>query len=183
MRFYPEAGACGGYTNAGEFIFQAEHLITRSNSVSFADMRNIVYLCWHYHGHFRLERSPECKDAHRATHRPRATHCPERSAWAQRVLGDRSPYRFHLADWKAIQVALTAELADLKNCSQGRTVVAYVVEVENKGGRKATKEYEGRSFDELRTKVAMDLRGYPEIHIAGVWRKGRPNERIFVGRW
>ena len=88
-----------------------------------------------------------------------------------------------MADWKAIEVALTAELADLKIEAREGTAVAYVVEVENKGGRKATKEYEGRSFDELRTKVAMDLRGYPEIHIAGVWRKGRPNERIFVGRW
>ena len=47
LRFYPEAGACGGYTKAREFIFQAEHLITRSNSVSFADMRNTVYLWWH----------------------------------------------------------------------------------------------------------------------------------------
>jgi hypothetical protein len=25
----PTTGACGGYTKAGEFIFQAEHLITR----------------------------------------------------------------------------------------------------------------------------------------------------------
>jgi hypothetical protein len=61
--------------------------------------------------------------------------------------------------------------------------MAYVVEVENKRGKRATKEYEGRSFEELRTKVTQDLRGYPEIHVAGVWRKGRPGQRIFVSRW
>ena len=36
LRFYTEAGACGGYTNAGDLILQAEHLVTRANSISSA---------------------------------------------------------------------------------------------------------------------------------------------------
>ncbi len=42
LRHYTEAGACGGYRKDGELILQAEHLITRKNSISFGDLRNIV---------------------------------------------------------------------------------------------------------------------------------------------
>src|SRR5690349_21322602 len=44
LRFYPEADNCGGYRKDGQLILQAEHLVTRKNSVSYADMRNIVCL-------------------------------------------------------------------------------------------------------------------------------------------
>jgi hypothetical protein len=59
----------------------------------------------------------------------------------------------------------------------------YIVEVENDRGKKATKEYEAESSDELRRQVAKDLRGYPDIHVADVWMKTQPNIRIFRGRW
>lgn len=42
LRNHAEAGACSG-------PLQAEHLITRSNSQTFADLRNIVCLCQRHH--------------------------------------------------------------------------------------------------------------------------------------
>ena len=107
LRHYPEAGSCGGYRNTGELILQAEHLVTRSNSVSFADMRNIVCLCRHHHGHFKPEHSLEywmLIERHIGL---------ARWAWIQRVLNDRAPHRFYLADWKLAEVALHRELTGL----------------------------------------------------------------------
>ena len=49
MSNYPETGKCGGYRKDGELILQAEHLLSRSNSATFGDMRNIVLLCKYHH--------------------------------------------------------------------------------------------------------------------------------------
>ena len=104
LRHYPEAGACGGYRNDGELILQAEHLVTRANAVSYGDMRNIVCLCRHHHGHWKPENSLRYWQFI-------TRHIgPDRWAWIQRVLNDRAPHRFYLADWKAIEVVLRAEL-------------------------------------------------------------------------
>jgi len=54
----------------------------------------------------------------------------------------------------------------------------YVVEGTNECGKKATKEYEAKTSDELRTKIAKDLRFYPDIHIADVWTKRQPRIHI-----
>jgi len=105
LRHYAEAGACGGYRNDGQLIYQAEHLVTRSNSVSYADMRNIVCLCRHHHGHFKPEHSRlywELIERHIG---------PERWAWVRRVETDHRPYRFYLSDWLKLEAALKAELA------------------------------------------------------------------------
>jgi hypothetical protein len=40
---------CGGYANNGQIIYQADHLISRSNSATFADTRLIVCLCRDHH--------------------------------------------------------------------------------------------------------------------------------------
>jgi hypothetical protein len=104
LRHYPEAGACSGYRQDGELILQAEHLVTRSNSVSYGDMRNIVCLCRHHHGHWKPEHSLrywQLIERHIG---------PERWAWLQRVLDDHKTYPFRVGDWKAIEIALCAEL-------------------------------------------------------------------------
>lgn len=44
---FPE---CGGYRKDGELILQADHLVTRSNSATFADTRLIVCVCKAHHG-------------------------------------------------------------------------------------------------------------------------------------
>jgi hypothetical protein len=108
LRLYPESGACGGCRNDGQLILQAEHLVTRSNSVSYGDLRNIVCLCQRHHGFFKPQYSRlywELIERHIG---------PERWAWIKRVEADRRPYRFYLADWKALEVGLTADLAKLR---------------------------------------------------------------------
>lgn len=104
LRHYSEAGACGGYRKDGELILQAEHLNSRKHAVSYADMRNIVCLCRHHHGHFKPEEPLLYWDLIRH-------HIGEgRWAWLQRVIADQRAYRFYLADWKAIEAALREEL-------------------------------------------------------------------------
>ncbi len=58
----------------------------------------------------------------------------------------------------------------------------YIVEVESKRGEKAAKEYEAGSPDDLRRKVAKDLQGYPNIHVADIWIKGQRSIHISPGR-
>ena len=108
LRHYPEAGACGGYRTDGELILQAEHLNGRQHSVSYGDMRNIVCLCRHHHGHFKPE---EPLLYWNLTERHIGK---ERWDWLQRVVADKRPYSFRAADWKAIEAALRAELQSLK---------------------------------------------------------------------
>lgn len=41
---------CGGYTKDGALILQADHLVSRSNSATYADTRLIVCVCKSHHG-------------------------------------------------------------------------------------------------------------------------------------
>jgi hypothetical protein len=106
LRNYSDAGACGGYgSKSGKLILQAEHLVTRANSISFGDMRNIVCLCQHHHGHFKPQHSRLYWDLIRE-------HIGEECwAWIKRVEADKKPYRFHTSDWAKIEAALKQELA------------------------------------------------------------------------
>ncbi len=105
LRHYPEAGECGGRRNDGELILQAEHLITRSNMATFGDMRNIVCLCRHHHGHFKPEHSLLYWDL------VRRYVGEDRWKWIQRALADKSP---HKVDLKLIKVVLEQDLKKLK---------------------------------------------------------------------
>jgi len=42
--------SCGGYAKDGHLIFQADHLITRANSATYADPRLVVTVCKAHHG-------------------------------------------------------------------------------------------------------------------------------------
>lgn len=50
--FRKEKGhVCTGYANDGHLIYQADHLLPRSNSATFADTRLIVCVCKGIHGY------------------------------------------------------------------------------------------------------------------------------------
>ena len=49
----PQWLRCGRYRKDGQMVVQAEHLVTRANSASFADMDNIILLCSNHHGYFK----------------------------------------------------------------------------------------------------------------------------------
>lgn len=102
LRHYPAAGSCGGYRKDGQLILQAEHLITRSNSATFADMRNIVCLCAHHHGNFKPQYS-------RIYWELMMGHLGEdRWAWLARAEADKSP---HKVDMVLAKLALRQEVA------------------------------------------------------------------------
>lgn len=56
---YPETGACGSYTKAGNLILQAEHLNSRSHTGTFGDMRNIILLCQRHHIYWKPQNSEQ----------------------------------------------------------------------------------------------------------------------------
>lgn len=53
LRTRPIAGHCGPTKSDGELILQGEHLNGRANSVSYAEMDNIVCLCLNHHFFFK----------------------------------------------------------------------------------------------------------------------------------
>lgn len=111
LRHYKdEAGNCGGYApKSGHLILQAEHLITRSNSVSYADMRNIVCLCQHHHGNFKPQHSRlywELIERHIG---------PERWAFIKACEAERfKAHRTTLYDWTKIELALSQDLRQIE---------------------------------------------------------------------
>jgi hypothetical protein len=104
LRHCAEAGDCGGRTRSDELILQAEPLNSRKHSVSCATCA--TSLCPHHHLHFRKKEPPVYWELIR-----RHTG-EERWAWLQRVIADKRPYRYYLADWEAIEAVLRAELAE-----------------------------------------------------------------------
>lgn len=96
--------ACGGYTKSGELILQAEHLVTRANSISYADMRNIVCLCAYHHGRWKPQYSRLYWEL------IEKIIGPERWAWVKTVENDPTPYRFTEYDWQKLEIALAEEL-------------------------------------------------------------------------
>ena len=110
MRFYPEAGPCDGYTKVGDLILQAEHIVTRANSISYADLRNIVCLCVGHHKFFTHNRAAFYFDIIRR-------HVgEERWAWLQKVEAEYKAHktrRYTLSDWKKEEAYLKTKLAAL----------------------------------------------------------------------
>lgn len=102
LRHYPQAGACGGHRKDGELILQAEHYVTRANSATFGDMRNIGILCQHHHGNFKPQHSRLYWDLIRQ-------HIGEQMwEWIKRVEEDRTA---HKIDWKLVEIDLRMQLA------------------------------------------------------------------------
>ena len=101
LRYIPEAGTCGGYKKDGNLIFQAEHLISRSHNVSFADLRNIVCLCKYHHGYWKPQNSRLYWEL------IEKIVGEERWAWIKKTEADKKPYKMN---WILIQLALKQEL-------------------------------------------------------------------------
>lgn len=109
LRNYPGTGKCGGYTVERKLILQAEHLETRSNSLSYADTRLIVCLCKNHHGFFK----PNNEDKYYEIVKQHIGK--ERTALLEEVQKDRSP---HKMDWKVEEQRLILELEEVKKQAQ-----------------------------------------------------------------
>ncbi len=82
-------------------VLQAEHLITRANPRTFADMRNIVCLCTYHHLFFKKQYSQLYWEL------IEQRIGPTRWAWYKLARDDLSYFK---ADWKLAKLALTEEL-------------------------------------------------------------------------
>lgn len=99
LRLYSEAGKCGGYSSKG-LILQAEHLVGRANSASYADMDNIVCVCLNHHFFFKKRHGAiywELVRKHIGEKRWEKVQAYER---------DKTPHHFVAGDWRAILEAL-----------------------------------------------------------------------------
>lgn len=85
---------CGPHRNDGELILQAEHLVGRANSASYADMDNIILLCMRHHFFFKKQHGALYWELVRK-------HIGE-ARWAkvQQYELDHFPHHFVKQDWK-----------------------------------------------------------------------------------
>jgi hypothetical protein len=61
-------------------------------------------------------------------------------------------------------------------------VVIYIVEVKDKAGNLATKEYQALSPREALRMAERELGAYPKLYINEVWQKGSPLPGLFGSR-
>lgn len=92
-------GTCSG-------PLQAEHLVTRSNSATFADMRNIVCLCQYHHIFWKPQHSRLYWEY------IEKILGSDRWNWVKRAEADQRAYKM---DWKLVKIALEHDLKALTN--------------------------------------------------------------------
>lgn len=97
LRSFSEAGNCSG-------PLQAEHLISRANSATFADFRNIVCLCQRHHIFWKPQHSRLYWEL------IEEVIGPERWRFIKLAEVDHRPYK---TDWKLALLVLQKELASL----------------------------------------------------------------------
>ena len=98
---------CNGYRKDGELILQADHLITRSNSATYADTRLIVCVCKGHHGWKRWNEK-------RYDEVVRTVLSEERVKLWDTCYADRyTAHRTGAHDWKLAIVLLTKEYEEL----------------------------------------------------------------------
>lgn len=103
---------CTGFTRAGELILQADHLVTRANSATFADYRLVVCVCKGAHGWKSLSgnRNKAQYDALVKTliepQRVALWEAAERDSWR--------PVRTTAYDWQKEVVYLRTKLAAMQ---------------------------------------------------------------------
>lgn len=99
--FQEEAGMCSG-------VLQGEHLVTRANSISYGDMRNVVCLCMRHHIHW--------KPKHSLLYWDLIEHVigVKRMDWVRAVEKDRRPHRYTAWDWQKTELDLAQQLKKSK---------------------------------------------------------------------
>lgn len=101
LRNHPQAGACGGYNNEGDLILQAEHLNGRANSISFAELDNVICLCKFHHIFFKKQNPALYWVLVRE--RIGLDRWLKVEAWIK----DRKPHKLYQSDWEDALAALT----------------------------------------------------------------------------
>lgn len=98
---------CGGYANNGQIIYQGDHLISRSNSATFADSRLVVCVCRDHHAWKSLGSNARKKEYDELV---RTLISPERvKLWDECERDSWRPVRTTTYDWKLQLAALKQE--------------------------------------------------------------------------
>jgi len=58
--------------------------------------------------------------------------------------------------------------------------MTYVVEIEDKHGRRAIKEYEASSPYDLVARLRHELKPYPGFRPVGAWSKDQPEQVVYL---
>lgn len=98
---------CSGYAKDGHLILQADHLVTRANSATYADTRLIVCICKGLHG---------WKKWHEAEYNEKVRQIlsKERVALWDRCEADRRSHKTRKMDWKLELLNLRQEFKKYK---------------------------------------------------------------------
>ena len=100
---------CNGYAKDGHLILQADHLVTRANSASYADPRLVVCACKGHHGWKSVGGNRRKAIYDEAV---RKIIEPERVAlWDRMEADERSKHgnRYALSDWKKEEAYLLTQ--------------------------------------------------------------------------
>lgn len=108
LRNAPGVPPCNGYRKDGEMIYQADHLITRGNSATFADTRLVVCLCKGHHGWKSVGNNLRKEEYDRIV---RSLLSPDRVALWDRC--EAESWRPTKMDWSLELTALKQEYANL----------------------------------------------------------------------
>ncbi len=109
--FKKEPGhVCSGFAKDGHLILQADHLLSRSNSATFADTRLIVCVCKGIHG-WKSTNSELRKKEY--DERVKKLISPERVALWEKCEQDVHAHKTYKPDWSMAIVVLKQELASL----------------------------------------------------------------------
>jgi|ERR1041385_5145761 hypothetical protein len=110
--------ACNGYRKDGQLILQADHLITRGNSATYADSRLVVCLCKGHHGGFKKWNEARYNEI------VRTLIGPERcKLWDACHAARYSPSRKTTSDWAKELAVLKQELRDLQQNVQLKQIL------------------------------------------------------------
>lgn len=101
--------ACNGYRADGQLVLQADHLITRANSATYADTRLIVCVCKGHHGWKKWHQKEY--DTLVAT----LISCERQVLWKRCEEDSWRPVRTGAYDWKIALIALKQELQTLSS--------------------------------------------------------------------
>lgn len=106
-------GGCNGYAKDGHLILQADHLVTRANSATYADTRLIVCVCKGHHGGFKKWNKERYDEIVRSLLPQDRVELWERAEKERYRPTHRTSY-----DWKLEVIALEQELAHFSDTNK-----------------------------------------------------------------
>jgi hypothetical protein len=95
---------CNGYAKDGHLILQADHLVTRANSATYADTRLIVCVCKGHHGWKKWNEARYNEIVRQLLPADRV------ALWDRAHEARYKPTRMFTSDWMKEEVALKQEL-------------------------------------------------------------------------